>query len=551
MNAGTPTNKIRRALAALLAAAGAAITGCATPEPIAEPFPDGTPRLVLFIVIDQMTQDYLVRYRPLLTGGFGWLLDNGVVFGDAHHNHAHTVTAAGHATLASGCFPSTSGMVNNSWRDRSTGATVYCVVDREHGRSPANLLVSSFGDWLKERDPAAKVFAAGGKDRSAVLLGGHQADGAFWYSAQSGDWVTSSYYEEPDWLDDFNDFGIPDTFFGETWEPLPVDEAMLEQLEVTTLDEGVYQRQFPYPIGGKTLAPNSGFYGAFFNTPFADDYLLALVEEMIEQEELGADLHPDYLGVAFHTLDSVGHSYGPHSRELVDALMRLDRVVGGLLKIADERVGLDNVVIALSADHGVVPLPEYRDLLGLEGERIDVDDIACFQRAGRELGKRYGEYDWLLRGLYLNERAIERSGIDRATIEREVADFLGSCEGVARVWTRTELMSEEPGGSHDPTNRYRELFRNSYHPERSGDFEILYEPYYLNRASRGTSHGTPYEYDTWVPVIIVAPGVAAAEVGERIITADVAPTLAAVLGLETPAGLDGTDRSSLLGRTDR
>ncbi len=532
---------------AVLTVVAALLTSCGSPAPAPapSPFPENAPRLMLFLVVDQLSQEYLVRFRPLLGGGLAYLLEHGVVFADAHHDHANTVTGAGHATLSTGCFPRRSGIISNQWRDRATGRQVYCVQDEQYRRSPANLLVSTIGDWLKDMDPTSKVFAASGKDRSAILLGGHQADAALWYDG--GDWVTTGYYETPTWLEDFNDAKWLDQYFGTMWEPLPVPQETLDELDIVMLDEGIYQRNFPYAFGGKSLIPDGSFYNSILSSPFSDRYLMELARSIITEEDLGADEHPDLLAISFHALDYVGHGFGPNSREVLDTVLRLDRTMGELFDFIDQQIGLDNVVISLSADHGVAPIPAYRRSVGEWAERADLDDVACFQNVGRALRQRYGNYDWVRAGLYLDDDAIEEAGIDRSEIERQVATLLGQCDSVERVWTWSELLETPPAASStDEASRYRQLFANSFHPDRSPDFELQYTAYYLRQMSRGTSHGTPHTYDTWVPFIVLAPGLRAHEVGDRVRTADLAPTLAGIMGIEAPADLDGVDRRAWL-----
>lgn len=531
---------LRRVSLVLLAVLPAA---CGAPAPAPSPFPADAPRLVLLVVVDQLSQEYLVRFRPLLGGGLAYLLDNGAVFANAHHDHALTVTGAGHATLSTGCYPRNSGIVSNQWYDRSTGDPVYCVQDARHRRSPANLLVSTLGDWLKDIDAAAKVFGASGKDRSAVLLGGHQADGALWYSG--GNWVTTSYYDTPDWLDQLNQRGWLDQYFGELWEPLPVPQETLDELAILKLDEGVYERGFPYAFGGKSLHPDPSFYASILASPFSDAYLMELARTIIREEQLGADDHPDLLGLGFHALDYVGHEYGPNSREVLDTVLRLDRTLGELFDFIDASVGLDDVVIALSADHGVAPIPAQRREQGEWSERADMDDITCFQRAGRALRERFGDYDWLRVGLYLNDEAIDGAGIDRDELEQEVVRLLTGCDAVERVWTRSELLPLSAGPAGGGESRYRQLFANSFHPERSPDFEVQYSAYYLD-SSTGTSHGSPYSYDSWVPLIVRAPGIAPRVIDERVRTVDLAPTLAAIMGIDPPPDIDGTDLRRML-----
>ena len=198
--------------------------------------------------------------------------------------------------------------------------------------------------------------------------------------------------------------------------------------------------------------------------------------------------------------------------------------------------------------HGVVPVPAYRELVGNWGKQTDMDDIACFQTAGRTLSERYGDANWLKVGLYLNDEAIETAGIDRLEIEREVAAMIGACDSVEHVWTRSELLATEPtSAAEQPAEGdayFKQLFFNNYHSERSPDFSVQYAPYYLDSMGRGSSHGTPYEYDTWVPFIVIAPGFGSQEISGRVHTADMAPTLASIMGIETSTELDGFDLSA-------
>jgi len=518
---------------------------CTAPMEQTAVFPADGPRLIMLIAVDQLSEDYLVRFRPVLDGGLAWLLDNGVVFGDAHHDHANTVTGAGHATLSTGCYPRHSGIIENQWYDRETGALVYCVQGQRYRRSPVNLEVTSIGDWLKDMDPAAKVWSASGKDRSAILLGGHQADAALWYGG--GDWVTTGYYEEPEWLETFNERRWLERYFGSLWEPLPVAPETLDQLDIVLLDEGIYQRDFPYAFGGKSLEPDSSFYSAILSSPFSDMYLAELARTMIEEEDLGGDAHPDLLGLSFSALDYVGHEFGPNSREVLDTIMRLDRTLAGLFTFIDERVGLDNVIIGLSADHGVAPVPAYRLARGEWADRVDMGAIACFQRAGLTLKERYGDYDWLRVGLYLDDDAIASAGLERATVEHDVVELLSRCPDVQHVWTREELEATPPGTPDgDDESSYRQLYANGYYPDRSPDFQVQYVPYHLDTMARGTTHGSAYPYDTWVPLIVVAPGIAPHRVDERVSTTDLAPTLAGLVGIIAPATVDGTDLGDLL-----
>lgn len=525
-----------------LAVAGACVLlwSCpAAPPPSLAP---GAPRLILFLAVDQGRADYVERFRPLLRHGLDRLLAESVRFTDAHHDHANTSTAPGHATLATGRHPSSHGIVGNYWFDRETREEVYSASDEDGVRSPERLLVPTLGDWLKAASPRSKVFAAGGKDRASVLMAGHRADAAFWFDDDSGDFVTSEYYpgRERPWLDAFHAERHVDRYFGEAWEPLPEVAAHAAEYRVEPLDEGMFQTGFPYPLGGATPAPDGSFYSGVFRSPLIDRYLADFARALIAGEGLGDDDHPDLLWLSFSALDAVGHRYGPDSPELLDTLLGLDRVLGELLDFVDERIGLDRVLVSLSSDHGVMPVPEVLARHGGDGRRFGTAEIRCVQHAGRRLRAEMGDEEWILEDFYLDRELAAERGVELSALEEALRRPLEACPGIARVWTRGELLA---GSVDDPIGR---LFVHGFHPERSPDLTLELEPWVLPYSSVRASHGSPHPYDTHVPWLVRRPGGRGFEVAERVHTVDVAPTLAALVGLAVPDGVDGVDRSALL-----
>jgi predicted AlkP superfamily pyrophosphatase or phosphodiesterase len=532
----------RRSAAGLLAGLVVA-SGCAAPPP-----PEGTPRLVVLIVVDQMRYDYLVRFGPLFSGGLRRLLDESVSFTDARHDHAITTTAPGHATLATGLYPSHHGIVDNYWTERGDGDRTYAVGDSRYGRSPRHLLAPTLGDWFKRASGRSKVFAASGKDRAAILLGGRRADGVFWFDEEKGGFTTSRYYPaRPRWLADFNGRHPADELFGAAWEPLPETAEVLADPQrraafgIEDLDRGLFPRPFPHPLGGLAFAPGEDFYGALFDSPLQDALLARLAVTLIDAEGLGADAYPDLLALSFSAVDEVGHAYGPDSPEILDTLLRLDRSLGEVLDAVDRRIGRRQVVVALSADHGVLPLPEVRRFHGLPGRRIDAGTVRCFQQAGERLSRRLGEGRWLTADGSIDEKTLAASGRGRAEVEQAARREIESCPGVERVWTRTELASG--AAAADPVGR---LYAHSFHPQRSGDLLVQFEEYFLPRLGDGTTHGSPYDYDTHVPWLLRLPTGGPAAISQRVSTVDVAPTLATLAGVAPPPGLDGVDRRPLL-----
>ncbi len=521
-------------------------------------------RLVLVLVIDQARSEYLERLRPIFKRGMKRLLDEGMQFTDAHQDHAQTSTGPGHASLATGLYPSHSGIIGNSWFDREQKRRMYCVgdeaspllptaVETRHaesdraasGRSPRNLLGTALPDWLKQANPSSKAFAVSRKDRSAILLGGKQADAAFWYDQGNGDLITSRYYldQYPQWMQNFLDRKIPDSYFGQTWKARPVDTETLKLLAIEEVDKGLFKRGFPYPLGSASLRPNSRFYGDFGSTPYFEDYLLTFVRSLIEGERLGQDDRVDYLGVGFSVMDSVGHRYGPNSHEALDYWIRLDEGLGKLFDHLDQTVGMGRVLISLSADHGVLTLPEYLAMKQKPGGRGKAEDVACFQSAMRRFEKKFGQDTWWTSQFYLNYSTLGRRNLRRQDIESEIAALLEACSTVEKIWTRTQV--EAAAGSQDP---FLLLFSRSFHPERSGDLFLQVKKYHLLASGgSGTSHGSPYDYDTHVPLLLRVPGMPAKKIPQpRVRTVDLAPTLASLLGISAPSKLDGVDRSSLL-----
>jgi predicted AlkP superfamily pyrophosphatase or phosphodiesterase len=514
------------------------------------------PRLFVIITIDQLRADYFVRYRPLFRFGLKRLLDNGVYFTNANHDHSNTVTGVGHATISSGAYPRRSGIVGNYWYDREIDARVYCAGDPDHYRSPRNLLVSNIGDWLKQQSPESKVFTASAKDRAAIMLGGHEADAAFWYDQGNGNWITSSYYESyykrrstdeaveegGNWVDQFNNEKLFDQFFGTAWKQLPVDQD-LEDLDVGVIDEGVYEPRFPHYVGDVEIAPDATFYASLYDdSPLIDPVLALFSQAIIENEQLGTDDVLDYLGISFSQLDLVGHRYGPNSPEVVDTLLRIDRMLGEFLDFVDARVGLEHTVIALTSDHGIMDVPEYRQMKGREGARLGVEEILCFQQVHWALKERFGDERWVIRDFYLDLETLERTGVSRQDVEQEIAGRLEQCAHVAKVWTGSELASE----TVEPSDKYHRRFLHGYSPERSPDIIVQFEPWVLDYLDHGSTHGSAYDHDTWVPIVLYASGVSAGEVSDPVYTVDLAPTLAGLLGISMPDNLDGVDRSDLV-----
>lgn len=504
------------------------------------PAPEPQIRLVVDLAVDQMRADYLDRFRPVFRHGLARLLDESVRFTEARHDHGITTTSPGHASLATGLYPSHHGVINNGWWDRGAAEWVTSVGDDEHKRSPHRLLGSSLGGWMKAFAPRTKVFSASAKDRAAILFGGREADAAFWIDTDTGDFTSSSYYQhgKPAWLKEFNRRGLPAAEFGKLWEaaPLPAGGPSPAELGVLDLDRGAFPKHFPHPVGDPTFTPDEDFFDALTDTPFADRYLVEFARAVIEGEGLGDGGPTDLLALSFSAVDLVGHGYGPDSPEMLATLVNLDRALGELLTYLDARIGKEHLLLSLSADHGVVPLPEAQRLRGRPGERLGPETFRCLQGAGAAIAGALGK------GQRLNPFGyFEPPGGGAAAA---LARYLGGCPAVARAWTGAELSSA--GIDAEPVGR---LYAHSYFRERSPDVLVQFAEGFLPILGDGTTHGTPYDDDRHVPWLLRLPHGEGTTIAEPVATVDVAPTLAALLGVPVPKDRDGKDRSGLVTRT--
>jgi Type I phosphodiesterase / nucleotide pyrophosphatase len=482
------------------------------------------PKLVLAIVIDQFRYDYLTRFRSEYHAGFDRLLTQGAVFTNAHYEHFPTVTAIGHSTFLSGATPSISGIVNNEWYDRQEGKSVTSVSD-DHtkllggldrpGASPRRMLVDTVGDELKIASGGkAHVIGISLKDRAAILPAGHMADGAYWFDTATGNFVSSTFYfaDLPGWVRDFDKSRPADQYRGAIW----MNHTMTQDL-------------------GK-------LYSDVDASPFGNELVERFAERALEAEQLGRHDGTDLLAVSFSSNDYVGHRVGPDSPEVREMSLRADRLLGKLFDTVNKAVGMDNVLVVLTADHGVAPLPEVNEERRMPGGRLSAREISGAVQAA--LVKKYGEGKWIANSaeyaVYLNLDLIAAKNLDRAEVNRTAAAAALDLPHVFRVYTREQLMG---GAALDDQVGRRVM--NGYYVRRGPDIEVLLEPYWIFTQS-GASHGTTFDYDTHVPVIFMGPGIRAREYDNNIVPNDIAPTLATMLSVETPSGSVGRVLTEML-----
>jgi predicted AlkP superfamily pyrophosphatase or phosphodiesterase len=528
------------------------------------------PKLILQITVDQLRGDLPTRYYDRLgDGGIRYLWERGAVFTNAHHNHANNETIVGHTTLATGATPAAHGMIGNVWLDRTTGETVYNIEDgryrlltpgadvdqateidptqraaRSEGRSPAAILVSTFGDELAAHtNGQAKIFGVSVKDRGAVSMAGH-AGTAYWFSKASGKFVTSTYYMSryPDWVNEWNDANPAARYADTGWQLMHPQSTYLfgaSDDRSWETDVAKFGRVFPHAYG-----PSSSPYFTTLLTlsPAGDELVLEFAKAVIENEAIGADDTTDFLGVSFSSTDYVGHVFGPSSLEGEDNILRLDRTIAALLEYVDDKVGLENTMIVLSADHGGPDTPGYSNALGLQGGYVDpgswdqASAIARVKAAFAIDGDLIAKYEHPY--VYLAPELYSRKDSEREAIERAVANELARMPGVSMAVSSRAL---EYGNVPD-TEMTRAVLKN-FNAKRSGDIYVVFEPNWFINDFDGllvaSTHGAPWRYDSFVPIVFAGPGIAARTVNRRVHTVDIALTLSKMAGTKPPSGASG------------
>jgi len=537
------------------------------------------PRLVLQITVDALRGDLPTRYYDRLgENGFRYLWEKGTVYTDAHHAHANTETIVGHATLATGAHPCAHGMIGNVWFDRTENRTMYNIEDdryklltagagvdqnaeidstqkaaKSDGRSPAAIMVTTTGDELAISTAGrAKVFAVSIKDRGAVSMAGH-AGKAFWFSKASGEFVTSNYYYDayPAWVNEWNARKPAAAYSGKSWELLHDQGTYL----FGDADDNPWEtelagfgRTFPHQFGEAA--------GKYFTTlltlsPAGDELTLAFAKELITKEQLGADEIPDYLGISFSSTDYVGHMFGPSSLETEDNILRLDRTLADLFAFVDKQVGLENTLIVLSADHGGPEVPGYLKGFGIDAEYVTPESWDK-DPGFMALKKKFGIDRELISGynhpyVYLNHEVIRQHKLDSRKVEQAVAEELLKFEGVAQAIASSALRE-----GNLPDTPLNQAILNNFNPNRSGDIYVVFKPHWFINDFDGmivaATHGSPWRYDTYVPIVFAGAGIPAQHIQRRVLTVDVAATLAAFLGIKPPSGAAGVPLVEVLDR---
>ena len=470
------------------------------------------PRVVLLVVIDQMRFDYFQSYAAKFNDGFKRLATEGAFFTEARYPYASTKTAEAHALMLSGWSPSATGIVADQWYDRGTRSFVVTCASAEHhltessaeGGSPEQMMVHTVGDELKALHPNSIVLTASWKRYAAILNGGKHPDAAFWFDSATGHMVTSDYYMRtyPAWVKSFNRSDITAPYFGKTWlghklgTGAAVDEAYRETLRYT---------------------------------PYINDLLLDFATALLQQSGLGKGSGPDLVAISFSALDYIGHLYGPETPEFDATIQALDHQIGELLRRLDKQLGTGNYTLALTADHGVALLPEKEQARGHDAGRLNAMQFQA--QVEKAVDAKLGNKRPVIAAfdppeLWLDYAAAAESGVSQAALERAVTEVIGAQPGITRAYTVGQVLAA--GASNDPLLK---SVAAGYFPGRSGDIHVLPKPNYIFWNATGSTHGTPYDYDAHVPLILFGSGIKPGRYREHVRMNDLAPTIGRLLGI--------------------
>ncbi len=520
------------------------------------------PKLVVVVVIDGLPQEQLLKsYDLLVPNGFRRLMDKGAWFSDAHQAHAFTVTAVGHATILSGAYPYQTGIIANDWKSRD-GKYVYNTADAAHkyldgtptteddGVSPKLLQVSLLGDELRyATNNASRTFSVSGKDRGAILMAGKSGT-AYMLSKKTGRFTSTSYYMEkhPSWWETYYAKKPQDQWFHQRWNLLLEDPKAYQR----ALPDGapwaaVYNNmtsKMGYMYGLGEVAPGPIYYSMLIAGPFGDEATAAFSAELVKAESVGKNPTgaTDILTVSFSSHDYINHNFGPESIQSMDHLIRLDRTLAKFFDMIDVQVGRDNVLTLLTADHGFMNTPEYSTARGFDAGRVDPKDVRT--KVNELAEKKFGipnlAPQHMTGGWTLDYAAIDAKGLKREEVENFIATVTLEQPGIAFAFTRSQLERGQM-----PSTRIATLVQRAWHRQFAVDLVVVQKPFYYFQSKSNSpqavcSHGTPYSYDTNVPLMIqgnrwIKPG----RYGQYAETVDIAPTLAQILNTRVPSASEG------------
>jgi predicted AlkP superfamily pyrophosphatase or phosphodiesterase len=468
------------------------------------------PKLIVVLVIDQFRADYLTKYQNEFVaigakgevGGFNYLMKKGAYFPFAEYDVLESMTCPGHAMISTGSHPYFTGISLNEWYDAETKKKIYCVEDAEFGVSPRRLKTSTFGDELKNISEASKVVSLALKDRSAVMLGGHRSDVTLWMDLNEFKWATNNYYQKeiPEWA-----------------------KAVNEKI----LKAGNFKKE------------NKAENNKLLLTPYGAQLTREMAEAALKNENLGKNDRTDVLAVSFSSHDLAGHVFGPNSAELKTMTLAEDKEISKFLSTLKKHLGsLNEVTIALTADHGVAPSVEYAVAAKLNAGRIDY--LSLYKKIYERLDQKFGQptKEWISAGIsfnfYINPDALKERKVGSELVEAEIKDVMKTFPGVFEVATRSEIAK-----GLLPTGELGKQLTRQYISSSNGDVILIPRPFYISKGELAVNHMTGYSYDRTVPLIVMGPHIKPGVYSTAAKVIDLAPTLSFVMGALPPATTTG------------
>ena len=489
------------------------------------------PTLVVMLTIDQLRPDYLTLWERQLTGGLARLLRGGAVFMNGYQDHANTETAPGHASTLSGRFPSSTGIISNS-------AGVYdpqfpLVGARGDPASPFRFRGTTLTDWLRFSTPSSRALSVSRKDRGAILPLGRAMQPAFWYAVSNGTFTTSRYYADslPGWVQAFNDRRLPHQWAGKTWDLL-LDPAQYSEPDSVPTENRGRDYAFPHPVPSDPAQAAASF-GGF---PMMDQLTLSFALEGLRQMRLGAGPGTDLLAVSLSTTDAIGHGFGPDSREIHDQILRLDRYLGAFLDTLFSLRDSTRVVIALTADHSVTPLPGSKSRYPNQGAgNVNLAPaIVPLFASLRAAGVDTNAFTFDEGILFLDDAAITRAGLRTEAVTRTFATEVMKVRGVLRVDRVATLATKDTA-----TDYIARRWLHQLPPELPAAAVVTLRPYWYWQGTNYATHGSPHDSDAQVPIIFFGAGIKPGRNTRRALVVDIAPTLASIVGVRPMERLDG------------
>ena len=495
----------------------------------------GAPTLVVFITVDQMRADYFARFKPQLTGGLKRLYDGGAFYRNGFQDHAITETAPGHSTTMSGRFPVHTGITSNA-QGVGNAATPLLGGATEPGASPFRFVGTTLTDWMRTADPSTRFLSVSRKDRGAILPIGKSKGDVYWWSGAAGIFTTSTYYADtlPPWVRQFNAEKGFAGYAGKSWDLLRASRDYVEP-DTVWEESGGMDFVFPHPFPADT----AGVARLFANYPMMDSLTLAFALRGLQEKQLGADARrTDLLAVSLSTTDAIGHKYGPDSREIHDQILRVDRYLGAFLDSLFTLREQSRIVIALTGDHGVSPYPEVHSgrYPNQNAKRVNLNEPLRALRSAlvadsvRDSAWSFEEGVFFVR----DAAAFAAAKVNADSVARAFAASVRKVPGVLRADLYTD-MARANLGKDKIARRWLHMFDAG----GAARMAVTLTPYSYWAETNYATHGMPHDPDAGVPVLFWGWGVNPGKYDDEVRTVDIAPTLAAMLGVKPTEALDG------------